>query len=100
LPAALAERQGDRPFVAIVRNRDDLCRWLGAPLAGLQWLQVEGLLGDPDAWAPAAHAASHIPLDVVLSKPAAEFSELYRLVDVCAVREVRVTMRRILPGSR
>jgi hypothetical protein len=92
LPAALAERQNNRPFVAIVRNRDDLCRWLGAPFASLQWLQVEGLLGDPDAWTAAAHAASHIPLDVVLSNPAAEFSELYRLVDVCAVREVRVTM--------
>jgi hypothetical protein len=92
LPAALAERQGDRPFVAIVRNRDDLCRWLGAPFAGLQWLQVEGLLGNPEVWMPAAHPASHIPLDVVLSNPAAEFSELYRLVDVCAVREVRVTM--------
>src|SRR5262249_14897105 len=39
-----------------------------------------------------AHGASQVPLDVVLSDPAAEFSDLYRLVDVCAVREVRVSM--------
>ena len=92
LPAALAEGQGDRPFVAVVRSRDELCRWLGEPLRGLQWIQVEGLLGDPDAWAPAASGASQVPLDVVLSDPASEFSDLYRLVDVCAVRDVRVSM--------
>jgi hypothetical protein len=31
-------------------------------------------------------------LDVVLSNPASEFSHLYRLVDACAVRSIRVTM--------
>jgi hypothetical protein len=31
-------------------------------------------------------------LDVVLSDPASEFSLLYRLVDACAVRSIRVTM--------
>jgi hypothetical protein len=92
LPAALAEGQDDRPFIAVVRSRDELCRWLGGPLRGLQWIQVEGLLGDPDAWAPAASGASQVPLDVVLSDPASEFSDLYRLVDVCAVRNVRVSM--------
>ena len=92
LPAALAQGQGDRPFVAIVRSREELCHWLGDPLPGLQWLQVEGLLGDPDAWAPAASGASQVPLDVVFSDPASEFSDLYRLVDVCAVRDVRVSM--------
>jgi hypothetical protein len=92
LPAALAEGQGDRPFVAVVRSRDELCRWVGEPLRGLQWIQVEGLLGDPDAWVPAASSASQVPLDVVLSDPASEFSDLYRLVDVCAMRDVRVSM--------
>ena len=92
LPAALAEGQDDRPFIAVVRSRDELCRWLGGPPRGLQWIQVEGLLGDPDAWAPAASGASQAPLDVVLSDPASEFSDLYRLVDVCAVRNVRVSM--------
>jgi hypothetical protein len=92
LAAALAEGQGDRPFVAIVRSREELCHWLGDPLPGLQWLQVEGLLGDPDGWAPAASGASQVPLDVVFSDPASEFSDLYRLVDVCAVRYVRVSM--------
>jgi hypothetical protein len=33
-----------------------------------------------------------VPLDVVFSDPASEFSDLYRLVDVCAVRDVRVSM--------
>ena len=50
------------------------------------------MLGDPDAWAEAAHSDSNIPLDVVLSDPALEFSHLYRLVDAYAVRPIRVTM--------
>jgi hypothetical protein len=65
---------------------------LGEPLRGLQWIQVEGLLGDPDAWAPAAIGVSQVPLDIVLCDPASEFSDLYKLVDVCAVRDVRVSM--------
>ncbi len=92
LPSALAETQGDRPFVAIVRSRQELCRWLSNPLPGLRWLQVEGMLGDPEAWTEAAHGDSNIPLDVVVSDPALEFSHLYRLVDACAVRAIRVTM--------
>lgn len=55
------------------------------------------MLGDSEAWAEAAHNGSHIPLDVVLSDPASEFSDLYRLVDACAAREVRVTMPAV-PG--
>ena len=92
LPTALAEEQGDRPFVALARSRDELCRWLGEPLGGLQWIQIEELLGDPDAWAQAASGVSQVPLDVVLSDPASEFSDLYRLVDVCTMHDVRVTM--------
>jgi hypothetical protein len=92
LPSASAEGQGDRPFVAIVRSRDELCRWLRDPVPGLQWLQVEGVLGDSNAWTEAAHADSRVSLDVVLSDPASEFSDLYRLVDACAVRAIRVTI--------
>jgi len=92
LPSALAEGQGDRPFVAIVRNREELCRWLSDPLPGLKWLQVEGTLGDSDAWTEAAHTDSDVSLDVVLSDPAAEFSDLYKLVDTCAVHDCRVTI--------
>src|SRR5215472_15457304 len=91
LPSALAETQGDGSFVAIVRSREELCRWLSNPLPGLRWLQVEELLGDQEAWTEAAHSDSNIPLDVVLSDPL-EFSHLYRLVDACAVRAIRVTM--------
>jgi hypothetical protein len=92
LPAGLAQGQADQPYVAIIRSRVELCRWLSDPPPGLQWLQVEGLLRNPDAWAAAAHGASHVPLDVLLSQPALEFSDLYRLVDVYAVRDVRVSM--------
>jgi hypothetical protein len=91
VPAEFAGRHGATPFVAIVRSRDDFHRWLSDPCPGLQWLQVEGLLTDPDAWALAAHSATRVPIDVILSRPS-EFSNLYRLVDVCAVRDVRVTM--------
>jgi len=50
LLSALAEEQGDQPFVAIVKSRDELLRWLGKPLRGLQWIQVEGLLSDHRLW--------------------------------------------------
>ena len=50
------------------------------------------MLADPDAWMEAAQGDSDVPLDVVLSDPASEFSDLYRLVDAYAVRDVRVTM--------
>jgi hypothetical protein len=55
------------------------------------------MLGDQEVWTEAAHNDSHIPLDVVLSDPALEFSDLYRLVDACAVRAIRVTMPAV-PG--
>ena len=97
LPSALAEGQGERALVAIVRSREELCRWLRDSAPGLQWLQVEGLLGDSEAWIEAAHGDSGVPLDVVLSDPASEFSDLYRLVDACAVRSIRVTIC-VAPG--
>jgi hypothetical protein len=98
LPSSLAEKQGEQPFVAIVRNREELFRWLRDPTPGLRWLQVEGMSADADAWTEVAHTDSDIPLDVVLSDPASEFSELYRLVDASAVCDIRVTVP-VLPGS-
>jgi hypothetical protein len=92
LPSALAEGQGAPPFVAIVRNREELCRWLRDPLPGLKWLQVEGMLGDSDAWTEAAHSVSDVSLDIVLSDPSSQFSELYKLVDVSGVHDCRVTI--------
>jgi hypothetical protein len=97
LRAESVEAQGGRPFVAIVRTKDEFLRYLHDPPAGLQWLQVEGLLEDPDPWAQAAHGDSEVALDVLLVAPASEFSGLYRLVDVCAARQVRVSMPA-LPG--
>jgi hypothetical protein len=92
VPSDLVLEQGDRPFVVIVRSREELSQWLSNPPAGLQWLEIDGLLGDPDAWAPAAQSASNVPLDVFLASPGLQFSDLYRLVEVCAVRDVRVSM--------
>ena len=92
LPSALAERQGDAPFVAIVRSREELCRWLRDPLPGLKWLQVEGVLGDSDAWMEAAHSGADASLDLILTNPALEFSDLYKVVDTSAVHDVRVTV--------
>jgi hypothetical protein len=92
LPSALAKTQGDEPFVAIVRSREELCQWLGNPLPGLGWLQVEGILGDSDAWIEAAHSGSDVSLDLILADPSSEFPELYKLVDVSALHDVRVTI--------
>jgi hypothetical protein len=80
------------PFVAVVKSRAELSRWLINPPACLQWLQVEELLSDRDAWIPAAQSTSNVPLDVILTSPGSQFSALYNLVDVLAVRDVRVTM--------
>jgi hypothetical protein len=92
LPSDSASGQSSSPFVAVVRSRAELSRWLINPPAGLQWLQVEELLEDQDAWIPATQSTSNVPLDVVISSPGSQFSDLYRLVDVFAVRDVRVTM--------
>jgi hypothetical protein len=92
LPSALAETQTDQRFVAIVRSREELCRWLRDPLPGLKWLQVEGMLGDSDAWTKAAHSDSSVSVDLVLSEPSSEFSDLYKLVAACAVHDFRVTI--------
>ena len=92
LPSDSASGQSSSPFVAIVRSRAELSRWLINPPAGLQWLQVEELLDDQDAWIPAAQSTPNVPLDVVVTKPGSQFSDLYRLVDVFAVRDVRVSM--------
>jgi hypothetical protein len=92
LPSALAETRGGLPFVAIVRSREELCRWLRDPLPGLKWLQVEGMLGDSNAWTEAAHSDCDVSLDVILADPISEFSDLYKLVDACAVHDCRVTI--------
>jgi hypothetical protein len=87
------KREADnRPFVVVVRSRDELDRWLRDSPPALQWIQVEGLLDDPEAWLLAAQGADEVPLDVIVSAPGSEFADLYRLVDVRSVRDVRVSM--------
>jgi hypothetical protein len=51
LTAALAEGHRDGSCVVIVRTREEFVRWLREPVPGLEWLQVEGLLGDQEVWA-------------------------------------------------
>ena len=91
--AAAAEGHHVGPCVVVVRTREEFVRLLREGVPGLQWLQVEGLLGDEEVWATAAQGAATPALDVILGDPAAEFSGLYRLADVRIVRQVRVTMR-------
>lgn len=91
LPAEIADAQ-EMAFVVIIRTREQFLHWLRESASGLQWLQVEGLLGDPEPWAAAAQGDGDVSLDVVLADPQAEFAQLYRLVDVRATRDVRVTI--------
>jgi hypothetical protein len=86
------ESPGDGPFVAVVRDRHQMSVWLRDRSPALQWIEVEGLLHDSEAWTLAAEDTGEVPLDVVLVEPAREFSDLYRLVDVRAGRDVRVTI--------
>jgi hypothetical protein len=88
----------DGPFAVVVRTRDDFLRWLKEPAPGVEWLQVEGLLDDPEVWTAATTGPRFVPLDVVLRDPATEFSSLYRLVATGAVRDLRVTIN-VVPGA-
>ena len=92
LTAASAEGHCDGSCVVIVRTREEFVRWLREPLLGVEWLQVEGLLGDAEVWAVAAQGTSELPLDVIVDDPAKDFAALYRLVDARIVRPVRVTI--------
>ncbi len=92
LPVAATEEYREGSCVAVVRTAEEFVRCLRAPAPGVEWLQVEGLIGNPDVWALAAQGQVAIPLDVILDDPATEFSALYRLVDVRLVRSVRITM--------
>jgi hypothetical protein len=92
LEADATDDAGGQPFVGVVRHRDDLIRWLRNAPSALQWIEVDGLLGDPEVWSFAAQGTDEIPLDVVVSAPGSQFADLYRLVDVRAVRDVRVSM--------
>ncbi|HEY2572714.1 MAG TPA: hypothetical protein VGH65_01555 [Verrucomicrobiaceae bacterium] len=92
LTASQAEEPRAGSCVVMVRTREEFVRWLRDPTPGVEWLQVEGLLGDAEAWAMAAQGPSSLPLDVIVADPAAEYSLLYRLVDTRIVRGVRVTI--------
>lgn len=92
LTAEEAQGYSQGPFVVLVRTRPEFEHWLDAEIAGLEGLQVEDLLGDPEVWARAAQGSGQLPLDVVVAEPARDFSALYRLADVRLVRPVGVTL--------
>ena len=92
LPATLAEDYSGGPFTVVVQTREEFTHCLRVPNPNAESIQVQGLIGDPEVWALAAQGGMQIPLDVILSDPALEFSSLYRLVDVRLVREVRVSI--------
>lgn len=93
----LAENHREGPFVEVVRSREEFFRWIDDSSSGLEGLEVVGLLDDREVWARAAQGTGQLPLDVVIVDPAAEFSSLYRLVDVRNARPLRVTLPA-LPG--
>jgi hypothetical protein len=80
------------PFVVVVRNSQQMSIWLRHRSPALQWIQVEGVLQDPEVWRLAAEDTGEVPLDVVLVEPGREFADLYQLVDVRTARDVRVSM--------
>ena len=86
------ESSGTNPFVVVVRHPQQIGVWLRNRSPALQWIEVEGLLQNSDVWELAAEDPGEVPLDVVLTDPGREFSDLYRLVDVRSGRDVRVSM--------
>ena len=92
LTAVRALSCGDESYAVIVSSREEFSNWLQNPEPGAELLEVVGLINDPEVWALAAQGTMPIPLDVILEDPAAEFSSLYRLVDVRNTRPVRVTI--------
>src|ERR1700716_3047143 len=61
--------QGGWAFFVIVKSREELSQWLGNPPAGLQWLEVNGLLGGADAWESAKKSGKNVSLKVFLTNP-------------------------------
>ena len=92
LTAVRALSCGDESYAVIVSSREEFSNWLQNPEPGAELLEVVGLINDPEVWALAAQGTMPIPLDVILEDPAADFSSLYRLVDVRNTRPVRVTI--------
>jgi len=63
----------------------------GNSMGALQWLLAVGPLSDLDAWASSAYVSSQMPLDVVLSEPTSECSDLYRSIGSSCTRAGRST---------
>lgn len=98
LSPAAAESWQSGPFVVVVNSRADFHHWLSAGGSGMEAIEVRDLLSDPHAWPMAAQGRVPVPVDVIVSDPAVEFSALYRLVDVSLARPVRVTIPVDRPG--
>ncbi|PTY04103.1 hypothetical protein DB346_04740 [Verrucomicrobia bacterium LW23] len=92
VPAASLSGQEDWPHAAVVSRAEEMEGVLTSQAPALQWVEVEGLIGDPSVWARAAQGRDELAFDVVVLNPAVEYSAIYRLVDVHAVRRVRITM--------
>jgi hypothetical protein len=97
LPSDVAGRSDEDAFVVVVHDAESFARWAAEDASGLQWLEVHGLLDDPEVWRSAARSESDIPMDVVMGDPAGEYAHLYRLVDVRNVRPIRITIP-VMPG--
>ena len=71
--AAQASGTDEDAFVVVVRTPLEFCHWLKHAPPAVQWLQVEGLLGEPEIWATAARKEGDVALDVMVADPAANF---------------------------
>ncbi len=54
---------------------------------------MQDLIGVAELWKLAARNETEVALDVVIENPDKDFADLYRLVDVAKIRDVRVTIK-------
>ncbi len=79
--------------MAVVDNVLDFTWWLQNATSRVQWIEAQNLIGVAEIWKLAARKETDVALDVVIEHPEKDFADLYRLVDVSKVRDVRVTIK-------
>ena len=66
-----ARLKGDEawPHVAVITSAEEIPRIFRNPSPELQWVRVEGLIGDASVWAMLAQGNDGIQIDVVIETP-------------------------------
>jgi hypothetical protein len=90
IPTTLIDAYRGRSVIVRAPDADTLMRRLPPEgFDGLEYVRLRFLAGDADAlrnWGPS------VPLDLVLSDPAAQFPELYKWADLLETRPMRVSL--------